>query len=319
MTRLLLAASLVAVFLPCRGAGAASDAGLVVGSASPPPAAATTVAAMPSAAMRPAAAPDATRLAAIRSQPMSEPTSGPAANGDLDELLPRVGADVRAALRAPTRARFWGEVAGGLAFVGVVSAADNSLRDHVLASDTAGKQSLARTIRPLGQEGGIALMAAAWGIGHAAYSPRLELVGQDGLEATLLAAGILAPALKLASGRARPNQGAGNHSFHPFSGDASFPSGESTEAFAIAAVVATHAESGWVKGVAYTLATGVAWERMEKDAHWASDVTAGALLGAGVGHWIARRHEGPLGERHHALLIPRVQPGRRDLLVGWSW
>ena len=102
-------------------------------------------------------------------------------------------------------------------------------------------------------------------------------------------AGILAPLVKELVGRERPRKDLGSTSF---GNGQSFPSGEVTQAFAIASVVSAHSQRKWVKGLAWTLAGATAWQRMEMDAHWASDVAAGALLGAGVGRWVVRRNRG---------------------------
>ena len=232
--------------------------------------------------------------------------------------------DLRAFVRLPTAPpRAWEKLGAGVLAVGVVAAFDESLRKEVDDNATPGSMRVARDLRPLGQEGGLALLGGAWGLGRATGNPRLERIGEDGLEATVLAAGLLAPALKQLSGRARPRQTESSQSFHLTGGDESFPSGEATEAFAIAAVVSTHAEHRWVKATAWSLATAVGLGRMELDAHWASDVAAGALLGAGVGHWVARRH--PLsgdGVRHAwepDLVAPAVGTRSGMLYVGWSW
>lgn len=252
--------------------------------------------------------------------PMEQP-AGEDDGGGLDRLR----GDLRALVHVPRTAssRGWRRLGAGLLAVGALSAFDEQIRDRVREHATPDSMSLARDLRPLGQEGGLALMGGAWGLGHATGRPRLERIGEDGLEATILAAGLLAPAIKELSGRARPHQGEGDRSFHPFGGNASFPSGEATEAFAIAAVVSTHAERRWVKATAWGLATIVGLGRMELDAHWASDVAAGALLGAGVGRWVARRHpvsgEGSSPRKLDLALAPAVGTRGGMLYVGWSW
>jgi undecaprenyl-diphosphatase len=233
--------------------------------------------------------------------------------------------DLRAFVRLPRTAtpRAWEKLGASVLAVGALAAFDESLRKEVDDTVTPGSMRLARDLRPLGQEDGLALLGGAWGLGRATGNPRLELIGEDGLEATVLAAGLLAPALKQLSGRARPRQTASSRSFHLTGGDESFPSGEATEAFAIAAVVSTHAEHRWVKATARGLATAVGLGRMELDALWASVVAAGALLGAGVGHWVARRH--PLFDERAAsrwepdLVAPAVGKSGGMLYVGWTW
>jgi len=252
-------------------------------------------------------------------------TTGPPAAADRAADPRGLRDDLRAFVRLPRTAtpRTWGELGGGLLVVGALAAFDESLREGVDDNATPGAMRLARDLRPLGQEGGLALLGGAWGLGRATGNPRLQLIGEDGLEATVLAAGLLTPALKQLAGRARPRQAESSRSFHLTGGDESFPSGEATEAFAIAAVVSTHAEQRWVKATAWSLATAIGLGRMELDAHWASDVAAGALLGAGVGHWVARRHplsgEEAVSRWEPGLVAPAVGRGGGMLYVGWSW
>jgi membrane-associated phospholipid phosphatase len=90
-------------------------------------------------------------------------------------------------------------------------------------------------------------------------------------------------AIKLAVGRERPN---GEDS-------QSFPSGHTSNAFALAAVVEGH--YGWKLGVpAYLLAGFVGASRLEQDKHYLSDVVAGATLGYIVGRTVVRANSRPL-------------------------
>ena len=221
--------------------------------------------------------------------------------------------------------RTWAHIGEGLLVVGAVSTADESLRTRIQESSTPSHVQLAENLRPLGQAGGLAIMGGAWGLGAALHQERLELVGQDGLEATAIAS-LFTGGLKVATGRVRPRDGEGSHAFHPFSGNQSFPSGEATEAFAIAAVVSHHSEHVWVRSVAWGLASAVGVGRMELDAHWASDVVGGALIGGGVGHWLAARHDPLLaGETKEARRVPELRPiasmrGKgAGLALEWTW
>ena len=75
--------------------------------------------------------------------------------------------------------------------------------------------------------------------------------------------------LKVAFGRSRPGNSDSHHSF---------PSGHTTTAF-VTATSLTYSY-GWKAGViAYPLAVIVGLSRLSDDAHWASDVVAGAFLG----------------------------------------
>ena len=83
--------------------------------------------------------------------------------------------------------------------------------------------------------------------------------------------------MKVAVGRERPNQ----------QDNKSFPSGHTSNAFALAAVAERH--YGWKIGApAYLLAGVVGLSRLHQDKHWLSDVMAGATLGYLVGRTTVR-------------------------------
>jgi membrane-associated phospholipid phosphatase len=278
-------------------------------------------------------APAATPAPTAAAEPHPTPTpsaestdtaSAPSPDAPARALGPRLGGDLRAAGRGLTRARTWRDIGLGLVAVAAVSTADQRIATNIESHVTDTRLKVAKALRPLGTEGGLVLLGGAWWAGHALEKPRLELIGQDGLEATLFAETVTS-VLKYSAGRARPYQGEGPHSWHPFSGNASFPSGEATEAFAIAAVVSHHSEKVWVRSVVWAAASVVALDRIEVDAHWASDVVAGALIGGGVGHWLAVRHDPLLADqeqRRHApelALVPSLDHRGSGVGLAWKW
>ncbi len=132
--------------------------------------------------------------------------------------------------------------------------------------------------------------------------------GEDTLTASLIASGIITPALKLAFGRARPRANQGVNYFRPFSNaNASFPSGHTTEAFALASVISGHYEESWVSYVSYSIAGLVGVARTYHDAHFASDVLAGAMIGTFVGKGVVDyNRERRAGK---VALLPDIAPG----------
>lgn len=232
--------------------------------------------------------------------------------------LRRVGVDLVALVRAPADfdRRDWGRVAAAVAAVGAVSLFDDDVREEI-HQEKAGSAGFAEKVRPLGQEGGLALMALAWSWGRIGHRPALAAIGQDGIEASVLAAGIVAPAIKQLVGRARPRTGRGSRSF---SGGESFPSGETTEAFALASVIAAHSESRTVDTLAYATAALIGWQRIRLDAHWASDVAAGAILGTTIGRFVVRRnHPEAFGTPRRFELAPLLGDKSWGLQLRWSF
>ncbi|MGH7531793.1 MAG: phosphatase PAP2 family protein, partial [Gemmatimonadales bacterium] len=64
-----------------------------------------------------------------------------------------------------------------------------------------------------------------------------------------------------------------------FSGWASMPSGHSMAAFALATSLSDEIHRGWATAGLYTLAAGTGASRIVLNAHWFSDVVAGAIIG----------------------------------------
>ncbi len=120
-------------------------------------------------------------------------------------------------------------------------------------------------------------------------------------------------------GFARPRP-AGGSTFMPGSRDRSFYSGHTSFAFSLATSTATVATirgrswAPWAWGVGLTLASGVGYLRMAGDAHWLTDVAAGAAVGSAVGFaipWFFHRRSGPR-RRRGVDLVPA--PGGIALL-----
>ena len=134
---------------------------------------------------------------------------------------------------------------------------------------------------------------------------------QDGLTASIIASGMITPTIKFIAGRARPRENTGIADFHPFStnysSNSSFPSGHTTEAFALASVIADHYEATWVTCASYSVASMVGVARSYHDAHFASDILMGALIGTLVGKSVMAHnkslHSGKM------VLMPEMAPG----------
>jgi undecaprenyl-diphosphatase len=114
--------------------------------------------------------------------------------------------------------------------------------------------------------------------------------GRDALEAAAFAS-LFTAVLKPVFGRERPYQSDGQTLFHGLTTQyTSFPSGHATTAFAVASVIAMRTDGWIVPTVAYTLATLVAFDRVNDQKHFVGDVFAGAAMGVAVGRFIVGRH-----------------------------
>jgi membrane-associated phospholipid phosphatase len=220
--------------------------------------------------------------------------------------------DLRDVLGAPLswKGRQWGLFSLAVAGVGAASLLDDQVRDKEPRDHIRQADRIAKDFEPLGSAGAFGVLGSFYLVGLVRDDSRGKSVAEDGLIASVIAGGIVTPALKFAVGRRRPRDTDKTFDFSPFSSDASFPSGHATEAFAVASVVATEYDAGWVKGVAYGSAALVGFARIHHQAHFLSDVTAGALLGTAAGRAVVHRND---EERRRfavaPLLGPRNQPG----------
>jgi membrane-associated phospholipid phosphatase len=132
-----------------------------------------------------------------------------------------------------------------------------------------------------------------------------------------IGAGATSVVVKAATGRARPSDAPGDpNDFEPFHGDASFPSGHTTVAFAFASALSEETQSKWVPWVAYPAAAAVGWARIVQDQHWLSDVVAGAALGYWTGHQFdARLQQRANQHKLNASPLVDVSPRRGKLGV----
>src|ERR1019366_5142562 len=130
----------------------------------------------------------------------------------------------------------------------------------------------------------------AWG--ELGGDMRAKDAAMDGLTSSIIASGIITNSLKIVVGRERPSTTTATFRFKPFSGNYSFPSGHATQAFAVATAIAENYPKWWVEGLAYGAAGLVGYARIEQNAHYASDVVAGSLIGWSVARAVVHRNQG---------------------------
>jgi len=192
--------------------------------------------------------------------------------------------------------RDWAIAAGIIGATAVVMTQDQHIADWSQEHRTSTTDQLAHLVKPFGS---YYLVGILGGFGLAsAFSddPRVTRTALLGTESVAFAM-VGYEALQLTANRPRPSQGADAGTWNGPRGPRadSFPSGHATAAFAVASVVAEEWQA--VPGVAvaaYGLAGLVGVSRITDNAHWASDVVAGAVLGWASGHaveWLHRSQQ----------------------------
>lgn len=169
-----------------------------------------------------------------------------------------------------------------LAVVGTALVVDRPLRDEMRRH--SGNNSFITQVERFGSQYAAGVVGGFYVVGAFTGNNTAVQVAQDGIAASLIASGIVTPTIKLLAGRSRPRAGEDIYNFKPFSdANSSFPSGHTTEAFALASVIANHYDETWVTCASYSIAGLVGLARTYHQAHFASDVVAGAMIGTLVG------------------------------------
>jgi membrane-associated phospholipid phosphatase len=164
------------------------------------------------------------------------------------------------------------KIAKSIGLIALTDSATNEFTRSALRGFSACK--LADSLNVLGSRSVIGILGLGYVIGgshtKSTYGTAMEAAGD---------AMLMTESLKYLTGRMRPRESGGDpYEFEgPGSGFASFPSGHTSNAFAIATVLASkHPHKKWLY---YALAAGVGYARMQKQAHFGSDVFAGAVIG----------------------------------------
>ena len=146
------------------------------------------------------------------------------------------------------------------------------------------------------------------------------------LSAEALADGLLVGGgLKVITQRGRPADGRERSEF--FDGGSSFPSGHSTQVWAVATVIASeYHDRRSVQIAAFATATAVSVARFTEGKHYLSDVVAGSALGYGIGKYVYhKRHRESVDSTEEAskLWWPTITPDfnrrERQYGIGLTW
>lgn len=193
--------------------------------------------------------------------------------GFVSALVHNLGDDVK---HLPRRnSAYW--LAGGTAVALAVHPWDSTINAHLVNKTTDAVWKPGHVIGSTPVVLGAA--ATTYLLGRTTRHSRLQHLGMDLIESSLLAEGI-SQGVKMAVRRDRPPQVDGNQS-----STYSFPSGHATITFAAATVLQQHL--GYRAAIpTYLAASYVAMSRLHDNRHYASDVAFGAALGVVVGRSI---------------------------------
>jgi hypothetical protein len=140
----------------------------------------------------------------------------------------------------------------------------------------------------------IGLSGAALGVGVLAKSKPIQNFALDNLQAQIFTSGFTVVVKELAH-RSRPREGLGAYEWGgPFDnlGNQSFFSGHASVAFSTATMVFLHSKKKWWVGlISYGIATGVSLSRMQRQAHWGSDILMGAVVGSAISTYVYKQQE----------------------------
>lgn len=193
--------------------------------------------------------------------------------------------------------------------VGALAAGAGSFADRRLQDGFAGRSQGLGTIG--GKAGGARVMvpftAGLFLAGRVSRDGRFRAATYDIAEAAVVTS-LYTTTLKSAVRRNRPDT----------SNRLSFPSGHTSGAFAMAAVVDAHYSSK-VSVPAYVAAAAIGISRMESNKHHLSDVLAGATIGYLVGHSVAKDNGVPArGRETRFTLAPATDARGAGLGAGFS-
>ncbi|HSP13203.1 MAG TPA: phosphatase PAP2 family protein [Thermoanaerobaculia bacterium] len=206
--------------------------------------------------------------------------------------------DVKGVATAPAHAtaKQWQHAAAAVAGVAATTLVDDEIRDLAERNHSHALDEFTRLVEPLGGGRSNTVMLGFLLYGVVRNDSRAKMTAFDSYMSSVIASLAITPAIKHIANRRRPN-----------GGDLSFPSGHTTEAFALATSIAEMYPAS--RYVVYGLAGSVGFARIYHNAHWASDVAAGAIIGSAVGHTVARTNRAQW----------KIVPVRRGAAITISW
>ena len=224
----------------------------------------------------------------------------PPARADVSTWIGDTGAYVTSPIHWD--ARDWLEFGATVAAVAAAHHFDDDVRSHFAPAPPADLRTpSSHELRDAAPA--VALIAGSWAVSKWEADPVLTGAAGDMVEAAALSSAT-AFVLKTAAGRERPYQTRDANAWRE--GGSSFPSLHATAAFAIGAVFAESGGDSYrvlKRIIGYGVGAGTAYLRVHGQAHWLSDVVAGAGLGEATGRFVVNRHRAKY-ETAQVMLVP---------------
>jgi hypothetical protein len=256
---------------------------------------------------------------AVRAQTFPQPEATPSPSLE-KEFFKNILRDQKAIWLAPLHVRRsdakW-MIPSGIGLMALVTT------DRISGDEMAEAERQVKLSRAISYAGSVYALGAAAGtfyvIGRNTNNDRARETGLLSAEA-LVDSLIVEGALKGITQRARPQGGIERSEF--FDGGSSFPSGHSTQAWAVATIVANeYQDRRAIQFTAYGIASAVSVARFTAHKHYLSDVLAGSALGFGIGKYVYHAHhrEGSVSETHWPMITPEIDRRTRAYGIGLTW
>ena len=202
-------------------------------------------------------------------------SSEPAAEESLfsTDYLKTLIADTKFVLTSPARweKKDWFALSLAAAGVAAVSLLDKAVWEEMQRNKSKTADDIADIAAKVGGVYSLGITASLYVVGEVLDNSKAKSVALDAFAASMIAAGIISPAIKFAVGRSAPRDDEGTSHFrpfsvgHPFSGEGqSFSSGHAAQSFSLASVIAAHYDELWVKVTAYSIASVLVWPECTK-------------------------------------------------------
>jgi membrane-associated phospholipid phosphatase len=208
----------------------------------------------------------------------------------------------------------WQPVALGVLVLTAISPLDATVARGVAGHPSATRDDVARQLARTGQVEVIAPVVGGLALaGVLAHNRPLERVAVRTAEGVAIAT-VATQLTKYAVARVRPYADGDLDAYDFGYGHAtpSFPSGHTAAAFALATALGDASGRKWARIALWAVAAGTGWARVAQQAHWTTDVLAGAAVGIGS----ARLADGRL--RIAGLPVPHLLRAPVGTAVGWT-